>query len=75
MERELAIKIVKQILESCGSCQSVTLILDSSNNKEVTCVQLNSSLNNDYYGLTIEKIAKKNGLLVDHKGGIFKVYK
>lgn len=75
MERELAIKVVKQILESCGSCQSVTLVLDSSSHAEVDQIQLNSNLSSDYNTSIIEKIAKRNELQVDRKGNTLVIYR
>lgn len=78
MERDRAVEVTKQILESCGACQSVTLLLDHRNSPlEVYQIQISikDSPSNDYFLSSIEKIAIQNGLLIKQKGSNLIIYK
>ena len=71
MEREQAVDVIKQILESYG-CSSVTLLLQPNSSPKGFQVQIE---NKENFLPVIQKIAEQNGLAIKKKGSKIFLYK
>ncbi|MCW4002968.1 MAG: hypothetical protein NWE95_03530 [Candidatus Bathyarchaeota archaeon] len=74
MERELAVRVIKQIMEICN-VKSIVLNLHA-NNKLSKGFQIQIELcNTENDQSSVEKIAQKKGLLVNKTGNLLIIYK
>jgi hypothetical protein len=74
MERELAVRVIKQIMEIC-SVKSIVLNLNPNNNSAKS-LQIQIELcNTENDQSSVEKIAQEKGLLVNKTGNVLIVYK
>lgn len=74
MERELAVGVIKQIMEICN-VKSIVLNMHPSNDLS-TGLQIQIELGNKESGQAfVEKIAQENGLLVNKRGNLLILYK